>query len=114
MNQSIFKDSKEIRAEFGMIMKNIVKHVRDKLEIQRMNWTLDQYDKYQWSSGSPNMLKALSKELKGQATILAGIQKKFGKAGRDIRHEIENEFATEFFKVKYRFRSYSIHYNATQ
>ena len=101
-NEKIFEDSKEIRADFGMIMKSIIKHVRDNLEIQRKNWTLDQYDKYPWSADSPNMLKAVAKDLKEQATILAGIQKKFGQPGRDIRYEIENEFATEFFKVKYK------------
>ena len=105
-NEKIFEDSNEIRADFGMIMKSIIKHVRDNLEIQRNNWTLDQYDKYPWSADSPNMLKAVAKDLKEQATILAGIQKKFGQPGRDIRYEIENEFATEFFKVKYKYKSY--------
>ena len=58
-NEKIFEDSKEIRADFGMIMKSIIKHVRDNLEIQRKNWTLDQYDKYPWSADSPNLLKAV-------------------------------------------------------
>ena len=101
-NEKIFEDSKEIRADFDMIMKKIIKHVRDKLEIQRKNWTLNQYDKYPWTADSPNLLKAVTKDLKEQATILAGIQKKFGKPGRYIRYEIENEFAIEFFKVKYK------------
>ena len=105
-NEKIFEDSKEIRADFGMIMKDIIKHVRDNLEIQRKNWTLDQYYKYSWSADSPNLLKAVNKDLKEQATILAGIQKKFGQPGRDIRYEIENAFAKEFFKVKYKYKSY--------
>ena len=105
-NERIFEDSKEIRADFGMIMKNIIMQVRYKLETERMNWTLDQYDKYPWSPDSPHLLKSVTKDLKEQATILAGIQKKFGQPGRDIRYEIENAFATEFFKVKYKYKSY--------